>query len=439
MFTGCSGYAVTRRELMKAGAFGAATLMTMPVRDLIAFAGADRMASAEHVILLWMAGGMSHIDTFDPKPGRPTAGEFKPIDSTADAVAVSEILPQMARQMKDASIIRSMTNTEGDHGRATYSVLTSYKQTPQLIHPSLGSVIAHELSQKGDLPSFVSVGGRGLSSGYLGQRCEAYYVGKPGDPDPYTQLPEHITDVRASRRRDLLREMNRAFAEHSPVRSMADVELSYAAADAFMRSPALSAFDVSAEAPAVRAAYGDTQFGRGCLLARRLVEQGVRFVQVSMGGFDTHANNFPAMRQLGAIIDPAVASLISDLRSSGLLDRTLVLMLSEFGRTPRINERAGRDHYPRVFSSMIAGGGVRRGFVYGRSSEDGTEVADKPVTIADLHATVCTALGIDPARYVDTPISRPMKLVDGGSSVDGLFDRVPQIKPDNAKPAKADA
>jgi uncharacterized protein (DUF1501 family) len=188
-----------------------------------------------------------------------------------------------------------------------------------------------------------------------------------------------------------------------------------------MRSPALAAFDLDREPAAVRAAYGDTRFGRGCLLARRLVENGVRFVQVNLGGFDTHAGNFPAMRGLGAVIDPAIGSLLGDLASSGRLDRTLVLLLSEFGRTPDVNGSAGRDHYPAVFSCLLAGGGIKRGFVLGGTDPEGRRAVDRPVRVADLHATIVDQLGIDPDRRVDTPLGRSMKLIDDGTVVSELI------------------
>jgi len=393
----------------------------MQVRDLVALAGADSKATADHVILLWMSGGMSHIDTFDPKPGRETGGEFEPIETSAPGVVVSEILPKVAKQMKHAAIVRAIAGTQGDHGQATYNLLTGYQTTPQLVHPSIGSVTVHELAPKSDLPAFVSIGGRALSAGYMGQKCEAYYIGNPGQPDPYLQLPEGIAQVRANRRLEVLTELNKKTAAARPDPELAATDATYRAAVKFMESPALQAFQLEKEKPEVREAHGPSAFGRGCLLARRLVEQGVRFVQVSAGGFDTHVNNFPAMRNLGAMIDAGIGSLVEDLAASGLLKRTLVMVLSEFGRTPTINMTAGRDHHPAVFSTFMAGGGVRSGIVLGSSDEDGRMPRDRPVRVADLHATVCTTLGIDPAKEVITPLRRPMRLVDKGEPVRDLL------------------
>lgn len=411
---------VTRRELCRSVAFGGlATLLGMPVRDL--FAGeagaAVRPARADAVILLWMGGGMSHIDTFDPKPGTKTGGDFTAIRTAVAGTTISEILPTVAAQLDHATLIRTLTGESGDHGDATHHVLTSYPRVRELVHPSLGSIVADQIDRLGDLPAFVTVGGQAPSSGYLGQSAEAYFIGEPGQPDPTVTLPEGITLVRSNRRLEVLGRLNEGFGVDAGNQLVDAVDGSYAAAVKLMRSPALAAFDLGGEPAAVREAYGDTRFGRGCLLARRLIEQGVRFVQVNLGGFDTHTGNFPAMRGLGAVIDPAIGTLLRDLAASGRLDRTLVLVLSEFGRTPDINGSAGRDHYPDVFSGLVAGGGIRRGFTLGATDREGRRAEERPVRLADLHATVVSQLGIDPDREVPTPLGRPMKLVNGGRVV----------------------
>jgi len=415
----CQSYHVSRREFLHAaGTLGVASLLGMPVRELMA---GNTTGTAEHVILLWMSGGMSHIDTLDPKPGRKVGGEFQPIKTTASGVEISEILPTLASQMKHAALVRSINGVEGDHGRARYNVMTGYRMAPQLVHPGMGSIISSQRHQIGDLPSFVAVGGRAMSSGYLGQKCEAYFIGTPGMPDPYVQLPEGINEVRAKRRLEVLDQMNNGFSKRHPDPYLDATEDSYTAAMNFMKSPALKAFKLEEESTDVRERYGISMFGRGCLLARRLVEQGVRFVQVSLGGFDTHDNNFAALQQRAAVLDPAIGSLIDDLNSTGMLSKTMVVLLSEFGRTPRINDDNGRDHHPRVFSTMMAGGGIKPGTVVGSSDKDGFEPKDRPVKVADIHATVCRALGVDPNHEVMTPLKRPMKLVDGGTAVTELL------------------
>jgi hypothetical protein len=425
--TPCPGWLhppLSRRDVLRsATAGGLATLMGMPVRSLLA-GDADgaprRTARADAVILLWMGGGMSHIDTLDPKPGAATGGEFSAIPTPVDGLRVSEILPTIATQLQHAAVVRSLTGESGDHGAAAHHLLTSYPRVRELVHPSLGSIVAHQVERLGDLPAFVSVGGEPRSPGYLGQTAEAYFIGEPGQPDPTITLPEGITSVRSRRRLEVLAGLNDGFGGRGEPLVEA-VDGSYAAAVNLMRSPALAAFDLDREPAAVRAAYGDTRFGRGCLLARRLVENGVRFVQVNLGGFDTHAGNFPAMRGLGAVIDPAIGSLLGDLASSGRLDRTLVLLLSEFGRTPDVNGSAGRDHYPAVFSCLLAGGGIKRGFVLGGTDPEGRRAVDRPVRVADLHATIVDQLGIDPDRRVDTPLGRSMKLIDDGTVVSELI------------------
>ncbi|MEI6636385.1 MAG: DUF1501 domain-containing protein [Planctomycetota bacterium] len=406
----------TRRGLCRSAAGGLATLLGMPVRGLVAREPgvAARAAQADAVILLWMGGGMSHIDTFDPKAGAKTGGEFTAIRTAVDGVTISEILPTVAAQLGHATLLRTLTGESADHGDATHHVLTSYPRVRELVHPSLGSIVADQVDRLGDLPAFVTIGGQAPSPGYLGQTAEAYFIGEPGQPDPTVTLPEGITLVRSSHRLELLDRLNKGFAVDAKNRLVDAVDGSYAAAVKLMRSPALTAFNLDDEPPAVREAYGDTRFGRGCLLARRLVDQGVRFVQVNLGGFDTHTGNFPAMRGLGAVIDPAIGTLLRDLAASGRLDRTLVLVLSEFGRTPDINGSAGRDHYPDVFSGLVAGGAIRRGFVLGATDPEGRKAEERPVRLADLHATVVAQLGIDPDREVPSLLGRNMKLVNGG-------------------------
>jgi hypothetical protein len=402
------------------GAMGA-SFLGFSVRDLLAFAGTSHAPRAEQVILFWNGGGMSHIDTWDPKPGQPTGGEFDAIETSAPGVRISEIFPELARQMHHCALIRSVAGTQGAHERATYHLQTSYNMSANIIHPGFGSVVVHELQQQGDLPPYVTISGRAPRASYLGQTCEAYFVGSPGEKDPYLAFPDGIAQVRGDKRLEVLERFNRRFSDGKNDSRLASTQTSIEDAVRLMRSPALSAFDLSKVPTKTINRYGDTDFGKGCLLAKQLIETGVRFVQVNRGGFDTHRDNFPAMRGHGDIMDPALAALIEDLAASGRLEKTLVVMLSEFGRTPTINKDAGRDHYPQVFSAFLAGGGIRGGTVIGSSDAEGREVHDRPVKVPDLHATFCHALGIDPSREVMTPLQRPMKLVDGGEVVKELF------------------
>lgn len=416
--SGLQEFRFARRSLLAAGG---ASILGMNVCDLLAATGKDHPAKAEHVILFWNGGGMSHIDTWDPKPGRPTQGEFTPISTSVSGLQISPIFPQLAKQMHRAALIRSVAGTQGDHGRATHHVQTSYLPFPNLVYPGLGSVVTHELSNPSDLPAFITISGLAHRAGYLGQKCEAFYVPYPGDKDPYLAFPEGIAEIRGNKRLEVLAKYNQRFSGENPDHRLSSSKTSIDEAVKLMRSPALEAFELSKVSEETRTRYGSNAFGRGCLLAKRLVDKGVRFIQINRGGFDTHANNFPAMENHGEAMDSGLASLVQDLGESGQLDKTLIIMLSEFGRTPRINKDAGRDHWASVFSCFIAGGGVKGGAVVGSSDEDGAEPKDRPVKVADLHATVCHALGINPNKEVMTPLGRPMKLVDSGEPVLELF------------------
>ncbi|MBK94543.1 MAG: hypothetical protein CMJ79_02370 [Planctomycetaceae bacterium] len=414
----CNDYKLSRRAMMGATS---ASILGFSIRDLLAYSGSDHEAKAEHVILFWNGGGMSHIDTWDPKPGRPTQGDFSPIATSAPGVQISEIFPKLSKQMHNAALIRSIAGTQGAHGRASYNLQTSYLPGPNLRHPGVGSVVVHELNNHSDLPPYITISGQAPRASYLGQKCEAYYVAAPGEKDPYLAFPAGITQVRGDRRLEQLAKFNQRFLDKKNDTRLTSTQTSIEDAVRLMRSPALEAFELDKVDSKTLERYGDTNFGRGALMAKRLVEKGVRFVQVNRGGFDTHSNNFPAMNNHGEVMDPALASLVEDLSESGMLEKTMVIMLSEFGRTPRINDNAGRDHWASVFSCFMAGGGIRGGQVIGSSDEDGAMPKDRPVEVADIHATLCYAMGIDHEKEVMTPLLRPMKLVDNGAPVMELF------------------
>ncbi len=417
----CTDYYTSRRRFLAQSA-GVGALLGMPINRLVAAIGSAHAPKAESVVLFWNGGGMSHIDTWDPKPGREVGGEFEPIKTSADGIQISEIFPQLAKQMHHCSIIRSIAGTNGDHGRATYELQTSHPQNPALVHPGLGSFVINESQKAGDLPAYISIGGMAPRAGYLGQRCEAYYIGLPGERDPYLAFPDGIHHTHGERRLEVLARMNLRTSGKLAARDLKEADVALKDAVALMKSPALASFDLDKENPKTLERYGLTEFGRGTLLAKKLIETGVRFVQVNRGGFDNHMDVFPAMRNHGSVMDPAVASLIEDLHSSGRLSKTLVIMLSEFGRTPKINKDAGRDHHARVFSCFMAGGGIKGGQVIGSSDKDGMAPENRPVQVADLHASVCHALGIDHTRELTTPLNRPMKLVkEGAKPIAELF------------------
>ena len=418
MSMSCQDYKLSRRSILAAGG---ASILGLSVRDLLALEGTSHASKAKNIILFWNGGGMSHIDTWDPKPGRPTQGEFEAISTSVPGIEISEIFPQLAEQMHHCSLVRSIAGTQGAHGRATYHMQTSYLPSGNLKHPGVGSVVVHELPKLGDLPAYVSISGQAPTASYLGQKCEAYYISNPGEKDPYLAFPEGIAEIRGNKRLEVLARYNKRFAGASTDQRLEASETSITEAVKLMRSPELEAFELEKVSQSQIDRYGDTPFGRGTLLAKRLVEKGVRFVQVNRGGFDTHSNNFPAMTNHGQVMDPALASLIHDLSESGLLESTMVVMMSEFGRTPRVNDNAGRDHHPSVFSCFMAGGGIHGGTVVGSSDEDGVDPKDRPVEVPELHASICHALGIDPSKEVMTPLRRPMKLVDNASPIHELF------------------
>jgi hypothetical protein len=403
----CTDYQVTRRRLLK---MFSASILGMPVSQLLAQANPGK-GRAEHVILFWNSGGMSHLDTWDPKPGRKVQGEFAPIKTSVSGMEISEIFPKLAKQMHHAALIRSIAGTNGDHGRAQYELQTGFGQTPNILHPGLGSIVVSERQPLGDLPAFVSISGQAARAGFLGQQCEAYFVGRPGEKDPYLTFPEGISHARGMQRLQILEKMNARTSGSVGANDMKATEIALKDAVALMESPALKAFELDEESPQTIERYGNTEFGRGALLARRLVEKGVRFVQVNRGGFDNHGNIFQAMRDHGAVMDSGIASLLSDLKANGMLEKTLVIVLSEFGRTPRINDAGGRDHWASCFGCLMAGGGVKGGSIIGASDADGMEPAERPVKVPDLHATICHALGIDLDKEVITAQGRPMRLV----------------------------
>jgi hypothetical protein len=411
---GCEEYReLTRRRFLGATVGGGVASFLGLANPQLLFGALGGKRTADSVILLWMAGGQSHLDTWDPKPGTETGGPFSAIDTAVKGIQLSEHLPRIAKGFKDISLIRSLTSREGSHERATYLMHTGYAPLGSFQHSTIGSVIAKmKDADKGDLPPYISVGGQTWPAGYLGSNYAAFRVGNPNEP---TQNIEYHKGVDAKRFQDRLTLLNTFDREFARGRSGADVIEAYAkhyeAAYQLMKSRDVSAFDLSGEPKELREQYGLTFFGQGCLLARRLVQKKVRFVEVNLGGWDTHQNNFETVAKQCKDLDQAVSALVEDLRKKDLLPRTVVLLCSEFGRTPKINTNNGRDHWPRVWSAMLAGGGIAGGRVIGASTPDGSEVADNPVTIGALHATLCRCLDIDPTKVNYAPDGRPIRIV----------------------------
>jgi uncharacterized protein DUF1501 len=418
---------LTRRAVLRFAAMGGLTavLHDRAVAGIPAWiqdANKTGVASkAKRCIVLYLQGGPSHLDTFDPKPGTPNGGEFKAIDTAVSGIQVSEHFPLLAKEMKDVAIIRSMTSREGNHDRGRYLVHTGYAPQAAVQHPGFGSILSHEIGNPNfDLPAFISVGGGPPSGGYFGSQHSPFVVQKASAPLEDVALPQGVSKDRFEERRKLLKDLDTRFERKTGSPAVEPHESIYARAEKLMKSPLLAAFDLNKEDEKSRDAYGKSDFGKGVLLARRLVETGVQCVEVQLGGWDTHQNNFPQVMKLSETLDTAMAQLLKDLRSRGLLKDTVVLCLGEFGRTPRINANGGRDHFPGTWSAVLAGGGIKGGQVIGATTDDGMQVKDNPVTVPDLFFTLSKQFGIDPTQ-VNFAGPRPIHLVDKvGKPVSGL-------------------
>ena len=373
-------------------------------------------------ILLWMQGGPSQFETFDPKPDHRHGGPTRAIDTSVAGIQVAEHWPRTAGVMEDICLIRSMTNREGNHQRATYQLLTGYVPSGSVKYPTFGSVVSQEVApSESELPSYVVLGGsRGHpGAGILGAEHEPFLLRSAEKPPQ--NIDPGVSTSRFRRRLGLLGELEEPYGRGAGAKSVAERAALYRRAGRMVLSERLQAFELEREPGSVRDEYGKAGFARNCLLARRLVEAGVTFVEVRSRGWDTHANNFDRVKELSAGVDRGFATLLQDLRRRGLLEKTLVVWMGEFGRTPKINPRSGRDHFPRAFSVALAGGGTRGGQVIGATSPDGAEVRSRPVTVPDFFCTVAQGLGIDPRRENDSSMGRPIKIVDGGSAVTEVF------------------
>jgi hypothetical protein len=424
-FFGC----LSRRDwirLTMAGALG--SCLSGWLEPLAAMA-ADSPRRRRSCILLWMPGGPSQTDTFDLKPGHEHGGPFQEISTSVPGIRISEHLPKIAGHMHEMVLLRSMKTKEVEHSRATFHLRTGYVQQGPVDYPSFGSVVAKELgSDRSALPSFVSIApyraynAAAFGAGFLGPQWAPLIVGEGAGAAlkvPDMDLPAGVTPRRADARIGLLRELEQEFVTRRPGVAAMSHQTAYERAVRLMRSGAADAFNLDQEPAALQDAYGRSPFGRGCLLARRLVERGVPFVEVALSDFngeavawDTHIKNFDIVKRLSGILDPAWSTLLADLKSRGLLESTLIVWMGEFGRTPKINPQGGREHYPHAWTTVLAGGGVHGGRVVGKTSPDGTTVEERPVAAADLLATVCLALGVDPLRHNDSNVGRPIRIVD---------------------------
>jgi hypothetical protein len=409
--------AILRRSFMQLG-LGTLAWLALPGRHARAARGPARAC-----ILLYMEGGPSQLDTWDPKPGRPTSGGLKAIATRVAGIQVAEHLPLLAARARELAIIRSLTSKEGNHLRARHLMHTGYPPQGGVDHPALGSLVADGRRPAGrELPGYVAVGGPGEDAGFLSPELSPFMVQSPTKGVRFLAHAQGIDDARFTGRVELWRGLDDDFAAQHPGGAVALGQRALGEqAIAMMASRKATAFHVDDEPPAVRTRYGESDFGAGCLMARRLVAAGVPFVEVTQKGWDTHKDNFPTVKRLAGELDQAMSALLDDLGGRGLLESTLIVWLGDFGRTPRINGNGGRDHFPQCASVVLAGGGVRGGQVIGATDLDGAAIRDRPVTVPDLFRTLAAALGLDADQVRVAPSGRPIKTVDGGQVIAGIL------------------
>ncbi len=412
---------MTRRHFMNhmasAAAFGATAFA---FGNTVTQAAETLRRNHKSAILLWMGGGPPTIDIWDLKPGMATGGPSQAI-ATTGSMQISSLLPETAKQMKHLSVIRSMSTREADHTRGRYYMHTGFVPNPNVTHPSYGSVVAREMESKVsglEIPPFVSIGGGSIGPGFLGMAYAPFQVDNSGRVRDLDQLVEK---ERQEERFALLNEIEKRFIKQGRGPAAGEHAKVLEKTISLMSSEQMKAFEVNSEPTAAREKYGDSGFGRSCLLARRLVESGVPFVEVDFGGWDLHQNCFDQLETKLPQMDRGMSALVSDLEERGLLESTVIIWMGEFGRTPRINGNAGRDHYARAWSAVVGGAGIQGGLTVGSTNEDGTRVITDPYSSEDLMATVCQALGISLGKNYTSTNGRPMKMAGGGTPIAELF------------------
>ena len=413
--------AKTASSLLGVGLLG----NSLTSKSFAAFEDASKLKqipTAKNVIYLYMSGGQSHMDTWDVKEGVETAGPTKPFKTSADGVRISEYLQRTAQQMHHATIINSLSSTQGAHEQGNYMMHTSYELRGTIRHPSMGAWLnVFQGGGNSTLPNFVFIGNdsRHPGAGFFPAAQAPLFVSNP--ENGLKNVKPSVTEDKFQARMKLADELDKDFRSTFQQRNVKAYSDMYDDAIAMMKSEDLKAFDLTDEPSDVRAAYGKEAFGQGCLLARRLVERGVRFVEVSLGGWDTHNANFVAVPERCETLDKGLSSLISDLHNRGLLQDTLVVVTTEFGRTPDINTNAGRDHYPKAFSAVMFGGGVKGGHVYGKTDKEGREVVENKMKIQDFNASIAYALGLPLDHVMYSPSKRPFTIADKGQPIPTLF------------------
>lgn len=415
---------MSRRHFMGHMA-GASALMAGPAINFtnqLMAQSSDMKKKHKAAIMLWMGGGPSTMDIWDLKPGSPNGGQFKPVSTSADGVQICEHMPLMAQQMKHMAIVRSMSTREADHNRGRYYMHTGYVPNPNVEYPSYGSVVAHELIDQVpylEIPPFVSVGGGSVGPGFLGMTWAPFVVNSNGD---VRDLNMGMNGQQLQVRREMLTALEKNFINQNRGPAALDHLKVQEKTWNLMTSSQMKAFKVASEPAEVRERYGNTNFGKGCLMARRLVEAGVPFVEVDLGGWDNHANIFPTLQNTKLPeLDKAMSALVADLVDRGMWDDTVVMWMGEFSRTPRINGGAGRDHWARSWSTVVGGGKLKRGVAVGATSSDGTSVETEPYTSQDLMASVLKGLDISLETTFTSKNGRPMKIANSGKVIKELF------------------
>lgn len=423
----------SRRSFLRTGAVGLGVGVSGWFQALARAADASPAKKPKRsCILLWMNGGPSTIDLWDLKPGHENGGPYKEIQTNAPGLRIGEHLPQIAKFGDRLAVLRGMSTKEGDHGRATFLMRTGSLPMAGIQFPSIGGLLSKELGDPAnELPNFISVAPQRFFSneafgpGYLGPNYAPLIVadnffqqaGQNPNLDNLLKVqnldrPADVSKEHADARLEMLKQMHEDYVAARPSPVSTGHQAAYDRATRLMQSDAGKVFDLTQEKDSVRDKYGRTLFGQGCLLARRLVEKGVPFVEVNLGNWDTHGNNFDAVKTLCGTLDGAWATLMADLKDRGLLDSTLIVWMGEFGRTPKINQGRGRDHYPNAWATVLAGGGIKGGQAVGRTSKDGTTVEERVTTTIDLLATACQALGIDSKKMNMSNVGRPLPIVD---------------------------
>jgi hypothetical protein len=420
---------IDRRRWMQFATMGAIGASTSGWLPSIASAAAQANEQGRHCVLLWMSGGPSQIDTFDMKPGHGNGGDFKEAATSVAGVRFSEHLPKLAKQADSLAILRGLSTKEGDHERGTVLMRTGHIPGGPVRYPSIGCSLSKSLgADDAELPSYVSIAPgafarNSISPGFLGPKFAATSVASAGPPsdDDFAQLrvdflSRTVDGDRDVARLELWRSMQAEFLKTRGTSNVVAQDTVYQSAIRMLGSDAKNAFDLSEESDKVRQAYGRGTFGQGCLMARRLIERGVPLVEVTLGnglGWDTHEDNFERVQRLSEQLDAGWATLMSELRDRGLLKETTILWAGEFGRTPAINPRGGRDHFPQAFTCVLAGGGIAGGQVHGKTSEDGTEVIEGKTNQQDLLATLCQSLGVNPLTENIAEGGRPIAIAEG--------------------------